>query len=289
MNHASTSNISDFDLSDMDIGDIGEDYLLEVDTRLTSRFQPVGDMNAFIDSRVPDNTKMKVKWVMRIFHEWLEEWRIRLDGGNKVFKEFDVMSNEEMDFCFQYFFVEVRKQKGGDLYPPRTLKELAAGLQHYINYTLKQPISIFKDACFLRTREALDASMKFSARQGTVKPTKRSGVVTRDQEEAMWVSGCFGWSSPQQLVDSLIYHLGLHLALRAVKEHRDLEYGPNSQLVLKVNSAGDEFICYTERSSKSKSFGLTQCRREPKMTCIHKNSDAGRCVVGLFKEYISHR
>jgi hypothetical protein len=75
--------------------------------------------------------------VMRIFHEWLKEWRIRIDGGNKVFKELDDMSHEEMDFCFHLFFVEVRKQKGGELYPPRTLKEKAAGLQHYINYTLK--------------------------------------------------------------------------------------------------------------------------------------------------------
>jgi hypothetical protein len=187
-----------------------------------------------------------------------------------------------------YFLSEVRK-KDGELYPPRTLKEIGACLQHYVNYTLKKPASIFKDVVFLHTREALDASMKFSAREGKVKPRKRAAVVTREKEEGMWNNGSFGTSSPHQLVDTLIYHLGLHLALRAVKEHRDIEYGEKSQLALMKNASGEEYICYTERTSKSKSFGLKQCSREPKVTYIYGQCDPMRCVIKIFKAYISHR
>lgn len=300
MEGCSSMNLIDSDVSVEDIlRDLGDDtsgfdhLLLETyensDPCNASRFMEVADIDAFKDSRIPKNTRMKVTWAVKIFNEWLGVWRVRyVDGICKVLKPFNDMSSNEMDYCFQYFFSEVRKQDCS-LYPPRTLKEIAACLQHYINYTLKVTVSIFKDQCFLNTREALDAAMKASARAGTMKPRKRAAVVSWVKEEEMWTSGAFGCSSPQQLIDTLMYHLGLHLSLRAIQEHRDLEFGINSQLQLKKDANGDEVLYYVERTSKSKTGGLNQCRGDPKVTTINANQDTTRCVIMMYKNYLSHR
>jgi hypothetical protein len=231
---------------------------------------------------------MKVKWAVKIFCDWQAEWKCRLDGGLKVYKFFDEMVASEMDFCFKYFFADIRKVSG-EFYPPRTLKEIAAGLQHHMNYHLKIPKSIFKDEEFLATRESLDAAMKLSAKQGCVKATKRAATVSYELESEMWSNGTFGTSNPQQLVDTLLYHLGLHLALRARQEHRDLEYGDKSQLILeKCNDS--ERLKYVERTSKNNDYGIKNCNREPKTTYIYPNVvDPKKCVILIYKTYLSHR
>ena len=106
-------------------------------------------------------------------------------------------------------------------------------------------------------------------------------------EDELWKSGAFGCSNPRQLIDTLIYHIGLHLALRAVDEHRNLEYGPKAQITLKCDySTGKEYLEYIEQTSKDKTFGIKSSRMGPKAiyTCIYANEEnPTRCVVALYK------
>lgn len=95
---------------------------------------------------------------------------------------------------FSFFFAEARKANS-EMYPPRTLKEIAAGMQHYLNYELRQAVSIFKDKEFAASRESLDAAMKKSASCGTVKEKKQAASVTEEKENQMWTNGCFGVSN----------------------------------------------------------------------------------------------
>ena len=81
--------------------------------------------------------------------------------------------------------------------------------------------------------------MKRSAREGNVKPKRRARSITFEEEKMLWENGSFGSSNPQQLLDTLIYFLGLHLSLRACQEHRDLIYGESSQLNVKTASEGE--------------------------------------------------
>ena len=99
-----------------------------------------------------------------------------------------------------------------------------------------------------------------------------------------------GSATPRQLIDTLVYELGLHLCLRASQEHRDLEFGPNSQLSLYHDPNGTKYIQYIERCSKNKSFGIKSASREPKVCRIYPNSvKPERCVVTLYEKYISKR
>lgn len=241
------------------------------------------------DSRIPENTKRKNKWIMKMFLKWLSDWRTRLDGELKILKDLNEMTLKELDLCIQFFISEIRKVDG-ELYPPQTYREIVAGIQHHLNNVLGKKCSVFRDKEFYESRKVLDAVMKKAAAAGKKISPKRSHSISFTDEEKLWEVGTFGTSNPKQLLHTLIYHLGLHLSLRAGQEHRDLTFGENSQLKLKISEDGLDFIEYTERFSKNKRFGINDCRRDPKVTCIYPNKEnPNRCVVALYKKYLSHR
>ena len=240
-------------------------------------------------SRIPENTQKKTMWVWKMFEEWRNNWRVRLDDTLKVLKEPNEFTKFDLNECLQYFVAEMRKCDG-EMYPPETQKGIIASIQHHFRNNFGKNWSIFLDPEFEETRKTLDAMMKLSAREGNVKPKKRARSIEFEEESELWKNGSFGSSNGQQLLDTLIYYFGLHLSLRACQEHRNLEYGLNSQLSIKSTPEGEEFIEYVERCSKNKSFGLKKCHMEPKVTRIFENSEEpSRCVVRLYKTYINHR
>jgi hypothetical protein len=123
---------------------------------------------------------------------------------------------------------------------------VVALIQHYLVKTVGRDVSIFKDPEFTESRNILDLCMKHSAKQGHALPPKRAEVISNEHEDLMWTQHIFGHSSPQKLLDTLIFYFGLHLCLRACSEHRDLVFGPKSQIVLKKDKE-IEFLEYTER------------------------------------------
>jgi hypothetical protein len=249
----------------------------------------IEDLENLVSSRIPENTQRKVDWSMRLFSSWLCYWRVKIEGPPKVLKNIEEFTDEELDYCLQFFFAEVRK-KDGKRYPPATIKEIGACIQNHFVNKFNRNWSIFKDTVFSRTRKVLDAVMKASAKDGNVRPKKRAAPITLSHENEMWSNGTFGRSSGKQLLSTLIYHIGLHFALRACKEHRDLMYGEGSQITLEVDKVTNkERLKYVERTSKNKKFGLKQCRMEPKITFAYENVDKQRCIVQLYKDYISHR
>ena len=66
----------------------------------------------------------------------------------------------------------------GECYPPKTLKEIVALIQHYFNVEFKHNWSVFCDQEFRESRYILDATMKKLAREGLVRPVKRAEVVS---------------------------------------------------------------------------------------------------------------
>lgn len=249
----------------------------------------VQDLESLKDSRVPINTQRKVNWVVKMFIKWLESWKVRLDNILKVYKDLDEMTVGDLNYCLQFFIAEIRKENG-DLFPPSTYKEIISAFQHYLNNFLNINCSIFTDKEFLDTRKVLDAQMKRSASLGNVLPKKRSHSIAFEEEALLWENGSFGTSNGRQLLQTLIFHLGLHLSLRAAQEHRDLLYGPDSQLQLVTSPEGVTYLKYTERTSKNKKFGLKDARKEPKVTCIYPNTEnPQRCVVALYEKYVQHR
>ena len=206
-------------------------------------------MQKKMEDAVPQNTKAKAKWAMKLFNDWLTVWRVRLDGI-KVLKDVNTFTKSDLDFCLQHFYCDVRK-KDGQKYPPVTLKEIASMIQFDFNRSLNWSISLFLDKEFEMSRKVLDAEMRCMAREGLVKPKKKAAVISQNIEEEIWTNGSFGQSNPKQLITTLIYQLGLHLSLRASQEHYDLQFGKELQLTMKNEEQG-EYLEYIERVSKNK-------------------------------------
>lgn len=257
----------------------------------SSRFKCVTstDIDRTVQEAIPQNTLNKSNWAYKIFSDWLIVWRERLDDVLKILKPIEEFSTGDLDYALQYFYMEMRK-KSGELYPPQTQKEIVAGIQWYLNRNFNWNISLFNDAAFTQSRKVLDAAMKSAAKQGCVRASKQAEVISMEQERAFWENGCLGSSNPRQLINSLVYLLGLHLSLRASQEHRDLEYGVDGQIQLKTGTDGCEFLEYTERISKNKRFGIKHARMQPKCTRVYANHEnLQRCPVSLYKCYLSHR
>jgi hypothetical protein len=76
----------------------------------SQRFASVCDIDSFKRDRFPENTLKKVKWILKTFYQWHNEWKTRLDGVNKVFKTLPEMSVNELNYCFQFFSQRLVRQ-----------------------------------------------------------------------------------------------------------------------------------------------------------------------------------
>ena len=69
--------------------------------------------------------------------------------------------------------------------------------------------------------------MKSRAQQGICFLKKLADVHTIEQEFVLEQKGCLSMDSPQVLLNTLVYKIGLNLALRSGVEHRNLKYIPS--------------------------------------------------------------
>ncbi|XP_038074483.1 uncharacterized protein LOC119742543 [Patiria miniata] len=79
---------------------------------------------------------------------------------------------------------------------------------------------------------------------------KQAEEITLEEEESLWQKQILGSSSPSQLLNTLIYLIGLNFALRGGQEHRNLRW-KSPQLQILIDSNGDKFLRYTEDAFKT--------------------------------------
>lgn len=110
-----------------------------------------------------------------------------------------------------YFISEVRKQNG-EYYPSDTLYELIISLQIYLHMH-KRYLKFLEDLFFLSLRNCLDNRMKFLASQGFYCCRQKAEAIDVEDKEDMWVKGILGDLNTKQLVETVMYMLGIHFAL----------------------------------------------------------------------------
>ncbi len=104
--------------------------------------------------------------------------------------------------------------------------------------------------------------MKLHTQQGVSQPVKQADILTLEQEELLWSKGLLGLSNPIQLQRTLLYMLGIHLALHAGKEHRNLKSigSVNSQLHFSVQN-GEHVVMYKENNATKMNQGGLRHRK----------------------------
>ena len=142
-------------------------------------------------------------------------------------------------------------------------------------------VNILSDPVFCQFRATLDARMKEIKATGQHK-VKRVEVITEEQENCLWEKGLLGDQHPQQLLDTLIFYIGLCFALRSGMEHRRLQFYP-TQIQVVESEISRDYIMYTEDVSKINQGGIAHRRREPKQVIQYANEvHPEQCLIRLY-------
>lgn len=100
--------------------------------------------------------------------------------------------------------------------------------------------------------------MKELSSRGLGLDKKKAEIITAEQEDIMWRKGILGRDSPAKLLDTVLFQLGLHFALRAGQEHRTLRFGPNSQITVRF-----------EQGMRTHQLGFTFCKKRS-ASCVNE-------------------
>lgn len=254
----------------------------------TARFGELktdADLEEARKKAVPKNTTKNTSWAVNIWKQWSSHRRQVCTSYNEWPTHLLIAQISELNYWLSKFVLEVRKANG-EQYPPDTLYGVCTGLLRFIRET-RPEINIFKDPAFSGFQRTLDSEMKRLRSLGLGVKRKQAEPITIAEENMLWERGFLGDSSPQVLLDTMLFLCGVHFALRSGEEHRSLQL---SQFELVSPPNEDAYLVYTENYSKNNQGGLQHRKVKPKsVTCYANKQDPTRCLVHLFQEYLRHR
>ena len=240
----------------------------------------VEDIQRAKQKSVPKSTQRDTEYCIRIWDE------CRKLSTNDTIPPLSEISTKQLQYWMCRFVLEVRKKEGAE-FPPNTLHHICCGIMRYVRNNGNPGLDIFQDKEFAEFRAVLDSEMKRLQAAGLGSQKKQAEPITMEEEELFWQKGLLGESTPQSLLDTMVYMNGLYFALRGGKEHRDLRYNP-SQIQLIEKPGERPYLLYTEDISKNHPGGLRGRNVKPKIVTHHANiTNPRRCFVRLYKLYHS--
>ena len=127
-------------------------------------------------------------------------------------------------------------------------------------------IDFFCDPEFCKFRSSLDAEMKRLQSSGKGSNKRQAEPLTPENEELLWEKGLLGDSTPQALLDTMIFYNGICFALQSGDEHRQLRFNSN-QIEYVEKSEERPYLKYVEDVSKNRPGGIK--RRKIKPTIVY--------------------
>lgn len=175
-----------------------------------------------------DATKKKIQWAFHIFSDWkvvcnAQNWKSNYRIGHLL-----EMSSEAIADALCPFILEVQK-KTGEVYPSETLYEIIICLQLYMSMHGREVQLLSDDRPYVRIKNTLDNKMKELAGMGKVAPRIQAKEIDLDKENYLWEKGILGESNGRQLLNTILYIMGVQFGLRADQEHCNLRLGVDSQ------------------------------------------------------------
>ena len=115
-----------------------------------------------------------------------------------------------------------------------------------------------------------------------------SSVITLGQEDVMFQKGILGDDCPLTLLKTVIYMLGLHLALQDGVEHTRLHRpGFDCQIAVEKDEKGRMRLCYCEDPVHKTNQGGLNSKRNDKVVYVYEASNPARCPIRIFRKYVS--
>ena len=146
-------------------------------------------------------------------------------------------------------------------------------------------VNIVSDPKFSAFKCTLDAKMKELQTSGKHMPMKAQ-PITIEHKDILWKKGLLGDHSPQALIDTLVFYVGMCFALRSGEKHRRLRYHP-AQIELVEPVGGIPYLMYREDVSKTNQGGIQHRKVENKEVVNHVNEGNPEKVPGSALQTIS--
>ncbi len=160
-----------------------------------------------------DNTNAKINWAVNLYRDWYFE-RCKVADCDSRIKWSNIESGDIVpaNLCYSLscFLSEVRKKDGSE-YPGDSLYQLLICIQFHLERTGRH-WKLIDGEEFLSLKFTLDNLMKERAAMGLGK-RKSASPISVAQENLLWEKGVLSTAEPDQLRDTLLFLLGLHLAL----------------------------------------------------------------------------
>ena len=199
--------------------------------------------------------------------------------------DLSTLTKRNLSYALYRFVTEIKKLDGSD-YPLHTLYRIVIGIQMYLE-TQGVNWQLTNDPEFKNVHFTVDNVMKHCTSQGLGTIVNQAQILSYDQEELLWQQWLLGMSNPEQLLHTVVFTLGLYLALHTGKEHRALHSpGFNSQIQI-VHAGHETHLEYAEDIGlKTNKGGLCQCKFQMKHVPIYPIANKSRCLVNVFLTYI---
>ena len=234
-------------------------------------------------------TMKKVTWVKGMFQEWRYHRNMSPDFSDIVcdLEDLNSITMETLKFALCRFITEVKKLDGTD-FPPKTLYEIVVCIQFFLE-TEGFHWRIITDDLFKEVRFTLDNVMKQHTQEGLGNNVKQADVLTISDEDILWNLGLLGTNSPDILLTTVMFTLGLSCSLRAGKEHYALRSIPfNSQFTFLNDTEGKLYFRYCEDIGlKMNKGGLKHRKITPKRVDVFQIENPDRCPVRILSKYLS--
>ncbi len=185
-------------------------------------------LQEFLTRTFSATTWCKAQWASLIFDQWkcIHNFKLKCDGDNAdkyIQGTLLTMYIDELSEYLSMFLLEIRKQSGEE-YPHEILYQIVLSIQHFMCMN-GHDIKLLEYPGLVKMHNTLDNHMKELSRLGVVHDRQQVKLIIIDQENYMWSTGLLGDNTPEKLVNTLPYLIGVHFTLRAVEEHKALKVG----------------------------------------------------------------
>ena len=243
--------------------------------------------------KLKKRSERKVKWAVNAYNEWRTARLETVEYDQDIFDcdlgDLSRVTESNLEHSLCHFVPEVTKSKGEGPYPGKTLYQLIVAIQKYLEINRIKWKLIHGDR-FTDLRTVLDNVMKERCAENVGNIKKQADIISYEYEERMWQEGVLGEDSPDKLRSTVLFLLGINLALRAVDEHYQLRRSlPNSpsQLSFEENTKGVSCLVFREDTcTKTNDGGLGQMRKERKVVWVYPSKNINRCPVRLVGKYL---
>ena len=245
-------------------------------------------INKLIQRKFAMQSKKKMNWCIGMYDQWrsnrlLDAYvpdEIRRANLNALF----TFSAGDLEYSLCRFVREVKKVDGTD-FPPNTVRELVILIQMHLNENSIYWKLLDGDK-FPNLRNVVDNTMKERTAMG-LGVRRSSSVISLDSENKMFDEGILGEDNPTKLLETVIYMVGLHLALRGGVEHSHLRRpGFDPQIIVEKDDCGKKRLVYREDPLQKTNQGGLVCKRTNKVVYVYESASLRKCPVRLYEKYI---